>query len=757
MADEVRLGVAVVPVRVSLDELDKGLAEARQRIEAGLGQAWGQAGSGAEAFQKQVGAASGSVGQLSGRVGDLAGQTSGARAAAEELGSSLDEGVGRRGVQALATMNSELEAMTGLIRTVVALGGVGMAAGAIGQVISGALDYGEAGARLANIRQSYNRLATDMGANSRQMLSDMQWLSSATMSQAELMERYNVGVGLAGEAVASRFGDYIQMARAAAAQTGQSFDYMLSSALIATGRLSNVIADNLTIVVDTALAYDQYAASIGKTADELTKLEMQEAFAIEMLAQAEAKFGDLDEVTQDLTGQGIARLRASWADLKNEVQTEVTPAIDDAADAVSTWMGLLSGAGLTRIGSLLDVAEFEGNTLVGKLAVRGLVEEVRGLEAMDVAAMSAARFNALVKDLAAVSPEAAAALRELRNEGVGVQREMAKGDAAMWAMGQGAQAAQVDLSALGGAVQNLTGYLSNMIGMASGAGDALAGMGTDLHISMMKAQDYARGITKPQLDWYTTGKMPWELPEAYREYTRALGTWIEGLGRQLWRDHESDIRSAGGAYNDLQSAMESYYQSWQSQAEGILAPTQSFDLSAMEQELGIWTDKWDEPARRAMDVFKKGTESPWAEPMGLGSKEEALQYVRDFYAGRLPEDVNWDAAIGQYQQQMEQMLGQQNLAAMFQEKLVTAGWGPENETVMAALEAPFTPGGTNSAQAFATAFSDYDWEGTATATSDRIMSALSAELSKGAGKYAPWFESFVIRTVERVFFGGEKP
>ena len=61
MADEVKLGVAVVPVRVSLDELDQGLSQARVKIESVLGGAWQKAGAGASGLQESVAGATAAV------------------------------------------------------------------------------------------------------------------------------------------------------------------------------------------------------------------------------------------------------------------------------------------------------------------------------------------------------------------------------------------------------------------------------------------------------------------------------------------------------------------------------------------------------------------------------------------------------------------------------------------------------------------------------------------------------------------------
>jgi hypothetical protein len=326
---------------------------------------------------------------------------------------------------------------------------------------------------------------------------------------------------------------------------------------------------------------------------------------------------------------------------------------------------------------------------------------------------------------------------------------------ALTGMGAGARIAQVDMkglnSALGAAI-TLAGNLSNAARNAQGS---LQGMATDLRVSMMKAQDYARGVTKPQMDWFTTGKEVWELPEAYKDYASALGTWIEGQGRDVWSTHNQGISDAVGGYSDLTNAMESYYDSWASQAAGILAPTQSFDIEGLMEEVYGYQDKWDEPARRAMDVVKKGLESPWAAEMGLGGKEDALQYIRDFYAGNKPDEVNWESAIGVYQRQMEGQVGQQNLASMFQEQLVGAGWGPENADVMAALGAPMEAAGLEAAGTFAVSFTGLDWKAQ---VGDKVGKFITDGVAKAFENSDPRFtgivEGMVLRTISNFFGGG---
>lgn len=699
-----------------------------------------------------------------------------AQKGAQELAESMRRDVaedGARGVKGLSAAFGEVAKGIGI---------AGAELAGFGYTLNRVLDYGETGAAIINLERSFERFASGTGENADRVLANMMRMSDGMLASSQAMQQYNRAFLLMDEEMAAEMPRFIQLATAASAAGKGTFEHMLSSLTIGIGRLSPLILDNLGFTVRLSDAYATYAASVGKAADELTKAEQQQAVLNAVMAQAEDRFGNLDEAADQMAGKGIARLRAAWRELNEEMNRVPVPVIDAFAERLASgmWMNvqhteefndrlLTTLATLERInnqGALTTLGDRVGlmaeairNAFVpGGLGFGDTLGMQEVIAQFDVATMSAEEFATAIKAVEAVAPGAAAEMRRIRNEALGTAAEMAKSDAAMRAMGQGAHTAQVDLSALGGAVQNLTGYLGNMIGAAYDARGALAGMAGDLTVSMMKARDFAQGITKPQLDWYTTGRDVWELPDAYRQYTRDLGNWIEGQGRQLWRDHESDIRSAGGAYNDLQKDMEAYYESWQSQAEGVLQPTQSFDLTALEDQLGMHQDKWDEAARRAMDVVNRGGESPWSAKMGLDSKEAALQYVRDFYAGKLPDDVNWEAAIDQYRTQMEGMIGQQNLQAMFQEKLVGAGLGPDSSLVMQALEGPFANAGTQSGDVFVSAFQGLDWNGLGEGTGDKIMTGLRNKLEKGDPKLTSAVETVVHRVIKSyIGAGGELP
>jgi predicted phage gp36 major capsid-like protein len=94
--------------------------------------------------------------------------------------------------------------------------------------------------------------------------------------------------------------------------------------MLGIGRQSRLILDNLGIMVDAEETNKRDAASIRKTADELTDAEKKIAFTEEALRQLEAKVGDTTLATETAC--------ASWRHLKTEIGNTW-----DAAKAFGSW------------------------------------------------------------------------------------------------------------------------------------------------------------------------------------------------------------------------------------------------------------------------------------------------------------------------------------------------------------------------------------------------------------------------------------
>jgi hypothetical protein len=250
-----------------------------------------------------------------------------------------------------------------------------------------------------------------------------------------------------------------------------------------------------------------------------------------------------------------------------------------------------------------------------------------------------------------------------------------------------------------GDVSTLTSALQGLVGAAQ---SAQTGLGA-FRLATIGYQKAIAGTDQPWRSEYGTGV---EGEMAYRTAQMEYATRKVAAANDDLAMSQTHMGASGtSAWNDLQSAMESYYSSWQSSAAGITDPTQSVDYTQMEDQLGMHQDTFDENRRRAMSVVEEGMSSEWASKMGFGGQADALQYVKDFDAFRLPTDqYNWAAGAGQYAEQMGQQAGANNMQAMMQQYLQENGLGPDNPMIAQALGDPLGIAGGDAATAFADRF-----------------------------------------------------
>ena len=197
---------------------------------------------------------------------------------------------------------------------------LGMAAGAFAAVgaASVALDFTRAGASAEALSESFDRMASAAGQSSEQMLSAMQQASSGTIANTDLILAANramsFGVANTGQEMAS----LIQLAMAQAAKMGISATQAFNDLVTGVGRLSPMILDNLGVTVSAEKAYADYAATLGKTAEQLNQTEQRQAFLNAMMAAAPNAAQEAG-IAADSAAGSFARMDAAMANLSTSV------------------------------------------------------------------------------------------------------------------------------------------------------------------------------------------------------------------------------------------------------------------------------------------------------------------------------------------------------------------------------------------------------------------------------------------------------
>ena len=165
-------------------------------------------------------------------------------------------------------------------------------------------------------KKAFDSLTASYGVNGSRIISELKKISSNTISTMVLVEKAGTAMmmGIAPDKVIH----LMEIAKATARMTGQSVSQAFSDILLAVGRQSKMILDNLGIIVSVEKANEAYAISLGKTRTELTDTDKKMAFMNATLLAGEElmrRLGEQSETTRDK----MDRLTTVFANLKIQI------------------------------------------------------------------------------------------------------------------------------------------------------------------------------------------------------------------------------------------------------------------------------------------------------------------------------------------------------------------------------------------------------------------------------------------------------
>ncbi|MHB0874515.1 MAG: hypothetical protein ACYC5O_00580 [Anaerolineae bacterium] len=621
--------------------------------------------------------------------------------------------------QGIASAQQGIQKFNSTASTLLGAGGLAGTLAVAGQAINQALEFGEAGARLQNLENSFNGFAQSTGLSGAAVLEQMQAMSQGMMSESQLMEQYNRAFLLAGADMANSMPKIIQLAQASSAAGMGDVDYLVGSMVTGIGRLSPMILDNLGLTVSLEQAYSDYAATMGRSASSLTKAEQQQAVLNNVMTQAEAKYGDLDAAARSLAGGGIAQLHAAWNNLMEDMQKQGAGPIDDVAEWVAKQ--LRAGTEGTEEWQSLVMQQLRGasgqkGAFFEDAATRNSTDWQQWANSVDVTRLSVENFNTALGILMRNAPEVAHQIILMRNaeEDMARQNEQLASAATHTGLTLSDEARKMlSLANQADAATMQVQKFADRLARIPGARDIYLRLHITEDSHTLSGAEYGGAYVAGHVNntMAYLGELKGKTDEAGKD--------LEGLMDDM-------ARASGSAFDSMKTQMQDYYSSWQSSAAGITGPTTPLDITQMRDESGLHKDTFDENVQRAKDVYNLGAASPWAGQLGFSDKASAIQYIEDFYGGRLGEDqYNWQAGIDQYVGQMQQQVGGQNLQAMFQEQLAAAGFGPDNPMIASALGDPLGIAGTDAAglfgENFATRMGAIDFRGPAETAAQSVL------------------------------------
>jgi len=173
-----------------------------------------------------------------------------------------------------------------------------------------AIEFGEQGAQVKRLEDSFTSLSAAAGTSGEQLLSALNKAARGTVSNTDLILSANrammLGLGADSEQLANLLEVAAFRGRAMGLSTTQAFNDIVTG----VGRASPMILDNLGIVIDAEQTYQDYADSIGKSKSELTKAEKTQALLTRTIEEGNKQIEDAGGYVDD-TAAAYERLHAA--------------------------------------------------------------------------------------------------------------------------------------------------------------------------------------------------------------------------------------------------------------------------------------------------------------------------------------------------------------------------------------------------------------------------------------------------------------
>lgn len=340
----------------------------------------------------------------------------------EDLGKQMDESL-QKGTDGVGGLTDSLG---GLIDT---LAGAATLWG-LDQALEKTLEFAAAGAGLINLAQGYEAAVSRTGHSVQEMDAALENATHGIVDGEMAMEEFIRVANASGGAIGTDWVANIELALAMQATGAADAETNLRSLdqYLLTGRATALRQVGLS-VRDEKEVMEEYAASIGVAADELTEAQQVQARLNELQATGVALFGDYNDEIENLSGAGIARMQNEWGNVIEYAQTEAAPVIDELAASLAD--SLAAGTPESRAYNEKQLRDIEGMAqglqgvyarIVSGLGIADFDEQVtEATKRLDIASMSADDFADALARVESVSPAAAAYMSGQRASVVGAE------------------------------------------------------------------------------------------------------------------------------------------------------------------------------------------------------------------------------------------------------------------------------------------------------------------------------------------------
>jgi hypothetical protein len=227
----------------------------------------------------------------------------------------------------------------------------------------------KSGMEFESLSGSFERMTARAGIQSDELLKKLQKVSAGTISNKDIILSANRAMSLGVGKDMDTMTKLMEIARLKARDMGIDTTQAFNDIVTGIGRGSPLILDNLGIIAKVGEANEQYARSLGKTAEELTDTEKKQALLNAVLKAGEKDLKAAGEL-QKTSAESMQEFKASMDNLVVTIGQQLLPIVTPMIQKVSEMV--------QRIGAWANEHKELSKIIVGAIAIFGGLLTVLG-------------------------------------------------------------------------------------------------------------------------------------------------------------------------------------------------------------------------------------------------------------------------------------------------------------------------------------------------------------------------------------------
>ena len=555
------------------------------------------------------------------------------------------------------------------------------------QTSAAVFDLARQSAGVQALGQSFDQLAAAAGTSGGAMLDALRKASQGTIADADLMLSANKAMMLGVADSANEMAQLLEVAAVRGKAMGLSTAQAFSDLVTGIGRMSPLILDNLGIVTGGEAVFDDYAASLGRTAASLTDVERKQALLDKVISETDLsaipvanQFERMDAAIQnakvalgEMFGPAVASIAQQIADATiaatNAMREGAAQETDDRPQRMFKGLAEQLATARAELAQYNQVAGQTDEITAKMLANMGTFSAPTAGEGAD---QIRARIAALEQEIMALE---------------GVAQMTVQTRAAAWDAATGWDKFAVSANTASGAANNhaaaaerVRAALATLAGQADITGNALK--------SAWIAAAGALGAGQALAGFQASQKELNALTQEW-QYSGLTTEEIEFRKAALVQDTSAEISAQIAAINEVTrvtggqatavSGLSKEYDDLKSKVSGVLSSALDVGVGVKASDLLPREDDVNENARRLADIavnginnqewleeFKAEAPGAWADIMlqvaeGADAKTAAARILRDFEDGLRPDLIDKDTAKARVKRMI---MGEQSMAAL---------------------------------------------------------------------------------------------